>query len=584
MGQSVRRVALLVGLAAVYYLTAKLGLRFAYINSSVTTIWPPAGIALAAFVLLGYRVWPAIFGGAFFANFTTTGFVLPSVGIAVGNTVEGLLAAYLVNRFARGGRVFDRVRDILRFTVLGALVSPIVAASIGVTSLALSGLVPVVDAPRVWLTWWLGDAVGDIVIAPALILWIGVKPSPRWSRKQLVEALALIVITALVTFAQFGGVFPAQHYPLTVLVWPVMIWVAFRFSPREAATAMLIVSAIAIPRTLAGYGPFSAYATNESLVLLQVWTGITAVTSLVLAAAVVAREAVSPEALSEHVGRHLARFKRPRRVLFVEALPKGGIHICSGTHGVGVIRKLDAAHKERGQILVTAPILGRPEQVLAGAVGVVVGGPADVVERLQPVFDALAPPAGGFVHAGPSGAGHFTKMVHNGIEYGLMQAYAEGCQLLHASTYDFDIGAIAELWMHGSVIRSWLLELTARALGANRDLSGIAAHVEDSGEGRWALQEGIDRAVPMPVLTAALFTRFRSREDDPFSERLLAALRQQFGRAGHSVTCARGSFSVSRKALPLFPELPPSGSAVELWELWERRSGLSSANVAGFTS
>lgn len=286
LGESVRRVALLFGLAAVYYFAAKLGLRFAYINSSVTTIWPPAGIALAAFVLLGYRVWPAIFGAAFLANYTTTGFVLPSIGIAIGNTMEGLLAAYLVNRFARGGRVFDRVRDILRFTVLAALVSPIVAASIGITSLALAGLVPVTEAPRVWLTWWLGDAVGDIVIAPALILWIGVKPSPHWGPSKLVEAVALALVTALVTLVSFGGVFESRHYPLTVLLWPVMIWVAFRFGPREAATAILIVSGIAISRTLAGFGPFSVYTTHESLVLLQVWTGITAVTSLVLAAAV----------------------------------------------------------------------------------------------------------------------------------------------------------------------------------------------------------------------------------------------------------------------------------------------------------
>jgi diguanylate cyclase (GGDEF)-like protein len=286
MSQSVRRVALLFGLAAVYYFAAKLGLRFAYINSSVTTIWPPAGIALAAFVLLGYRVWPAILGAAFLANFTTTGFVAPSIGIAIGNTMEGLLAAYLVNRYARGGRVFDRVRDILRFTVLAALVSPIVAASIGVTSLALAGLVPVADAPRVWLTWWLGDAVGDIVIAPALILWIGVKPAPSWTRGKLGEAIALVLVTALVTLALFGGVFGSRHYPLTVLLWPVMIWVAFRFGPREAATAILIVSAVAIWRTLAGFGPFSVYTQSESLVLLQVWTGITAVTSLVLAAAV----------------------------------------------------------------------------------------------------------------------------------------------------------------------------------------------------------------------------------------------------------------------------------------------------------
>src|SRR2546423_8331977 len=124
MSQSLRRLALLLGLAGVYYLAAKLGLRFAYINSSVTTIWPPAGIALAAFVLYGYRVWPAILGAAFLANFTTTGAALPSIGIAIGNTLEGLVAAYLVNRFARGGRVFDRVRDIRRFTLLAALVSP----------------------------------------------------------------------------------------------------------------------------------------------------------------------------------------------------------------------------------------------------------------------------------------------------------------------------------------------------------------------------------------------------------------------------------------------------------------------------
>ena len=289
MTQSVGRVVLLFGLAAVYFLGAKLGLRFAYINSSVTTVWPPTGIALAAIVLFGYRVWPAILGAAFLANLTTTGAVLPSIGIAIGNTAEGLVGAYLVNRFARGGRVFNRVRDILRFTLLAALVSTVASASIGILSLLLGGLVSWHDVPRVWLTWWLGDAVGDIVIAPALILWIGVKPAPRWTRRQLWEAIALTIVTVFVTFAMFGGVFPARHYPLTVLLWPVLIWVALRFGPREAAAAMLIVSFTGIVRTLHGVGPFSAYAPGESLVLLQVWTGITAVTSLVLAAVVAAQ-------------------------------------------------------------------------------------------------------------------------------------------------------------------------------------------------------------------------------------------------------------------------------------------------------
>src|SRR6266513_5445829 len=205
MSQSVRRLLLLFGLAAVYFFAAKLGLRFAYINSSVTTVWPPAGIALAAFVLLGYRVWPAILGAAFLANLTTTGAILPSIGIAIGNTMEGLLAAYLVNRFARGGRVFDRVRDIFRFTLLAAIISTTVAASIGVASLALGGLVSGTDAPRVWLTWWLGDAVGDMVVAPALILWIGVKPGPSWSRPQRSEAIALTLVTVLAALATFGG-------------------------------------------------------------------------------------------------------------------------------------------------------------------------------------------------------------------------------------------------------------------------------------------------------------------------------------------------------------------------------------------
>jgi 6-phosphogluconate dehydrogenase len=167
-----------------------------------------------------------------------------------------------------------------------------------------------------------------------------------------------------------------------------------------------------------------------------------------------------------------------------------------------------------------------------------VGGPADVCERLEPIFLTLAP-EGGYLRVGGHGAGHYVKMVHNGIEYGLMQAYAEGFDLMQASDYRLDLAAIAKLWTRGSVVRSWLLDLTARALEADPGLTGIDAHVEDSGEGRWTLHEGIDRAVPLPALTAALSTRFRSRADNPFAERLLAALRQQFG--GHAVKPPRSA-------------------------------------------
>jgi 6-phosphogluconate dehydrogenase len=161
-----------------------------------------------------------------------------------------------------------------------------------------------------------------------------------------------------------------------------------------------------------------------------------------------------------------------------------------------------------------------------------VGGDERACSRLEPIFLTLAPP-GGYLRVGGPGAGHYVKMVHNGIEYGLMQAYAEGFELLDRSEYDLDLGSIAALWMKGSVVRSWLLELTARALAEDPGLSQLKGYVNDSGEGRWTVQEAIERAVPMPVLTAALFTRFRSRTDNPFAERLLAALRNQFG--GHAV-------------------------------------------------
>jgi 6-phosphogluconate dehydrogenase len=161
-----------------------------------------------------------------------------------------------------------------------------------------------------------------------------------------------------------------------------------------------------------------------------------------------------------------------------------------------------------------------------------VGGSEDVCRRLEPIFLTLAP-EGGYLRVGDSGAGHYVKMVHNAIEYGLMQAYAEGFNLMHASDYTIDLPAVASLWMRGSVVRSWLLELTARALEADPALASLEAYVEDSGEGRWTLHEGVDRAVPLPVLSAALFTRFRSRDANPFGERLLAALRNQFG--GHAV-------------------------------------------------
>jgi len=160
------------------------------------------------------------------------------------------------------------------------------------------------------------------------------------------------------------------------------------------------------------------------------------------------------------------------------------------------------------------------------------GGVADAISRLKPALDTLAPPDG-WMHVGPAGAGHFSKMVHNGIEYGMMQAYAEGFEILQAGPFAYDLSKLSHLWNQGSVVRSWLLELAGRAFERDPGLKHIRGWVEDSGEGRWTLLEAIDLGVPAEVLASSLFARFRSRQDDSFRDRVLAALRNEFG--GHAV-------------------------------------------------
>ncbi|MES3033477.1 MAG: decarboxylating 6-phosphogluconate dehydrogenase [Gemmatimonadota bacterium] len=172
---------------------------------------------------------------------------------------------------------------------------------------------------------------------------------------------------------------------------------------------------------------------------------------------------------------------------------------------------------------------------LAEGYALMIGGEAAAVERLRPIFETLAPAADrGWARVGPSGAGHFTKMVHNGIEYGMMQAYAEGFSILqHKTEMALDLAQVAELWRHGSVVRSWLLDLTARALSENPTMKGIAPYVSDSGEGRWTVAEAIDLDVPAPVITLSLLQRLRSRDADSYSDKLLSAMRNQFG--GHAI-------------------------------------------------
>lgn len=163
---------------------------------------------------------------------------------------------------------------------------------------------------------------------------------------------------------------------------------------------------------------------------------------------------------------------------------------------------------------------------------IMVGGEEKVFKHCESIFKTLAP-KDGYKYIGPSGSGHFVKMIHNGIEYGMMEAYAEGFEIMHASDYKIDLAGLADLWGKGSVVRSWLLELLADALTRNHDLSDIKGYVDDSGEGRWTVAEAIERNIPAPVITDSLYARLRSRQEESFSAKILAALRNEFG--GHAV-------------------------------------------------
>ena len=290
-----RELGLLTGLGAVYFVAAKLGLRLAFMHASATPVWPNTGLALATMLILGARVWPAVLVGAFLANLTTVGSVATSLGIAAGNTLEALVGAYLVTRFASGRRAFERLGDVVKFTVLAGVLSTTISAIFGVTSLALGGFARWADYGWIWLTWWLGDAVGDLVVAPVALLWYA-RPRVRWPRGRALEAAALLVGLGLAGLMVFGGLLPSRKdYPLEFVCIPFFLWAAVRFRAREAATAILVVSAIAIRGTVLGFGPFVRDAPNESLLLLQSFMGVVSVMTLILTAAVSERKRVEAQ-------------------------------------------------------------------------------------------------------------------------------------------------------------------------------------------------------------------------------------------------------------------------------------------------
>jgi diguanylate cyclase (GGDEF)-like protein len=287
-------------LLVIYVVAGKLGLRLAFLHASATAVWAPTGIALAALVLRGRRYWPAVLLGAFAVNVTTAGSVATSLAIAVGNTLEAVVGASLVNRYARGRHAFERSPDIFRFAALAALGSTTLSATCGVTSLLVGGYL---DPPRyaaVWLTWWLGNAVGDLIVAPLLFVWY-MNPRLRWSGRQGLEAAGVGVAIVLTGLLVFGGVLPSglRHYPLNFLCLPVLLWPTFRLGQREAATAAFLLEALAISGTLRGFGPFVRDSPNEALLLLQTFVGVVALTVVAVGAVVAERRRLESRLLHQ---------------------------------------------------------------------------------------------------------------------------------------------------------------------------------------------------------------------------------------------------------------------------------------------
>jgi signal transduction histidine kinase len=270
-------------LAGVYFAVGKLGLQLAFVHPSVTPVWPPTGISMAALILFGPRLWPGVLAGAFLVNATTAGNVWTSLALAAGNSLEALVGAGLVRRFCRGRDLGQRVRDVFRFIVLAGSAAVPISATVGVSSLVLGGFAPVQNFGRMWLTWWLGDASSAYLLVPLILTWV----TPLRSAGPLVrilEAAVAFVAHSLVSLAVFAGWIPwaRKNYPLTFATLPFLIWPAFRFHPFGAPTATFLLAAVAVGGTLRGTGPFALGDLHESLLLLQLFVAVVAVTAMLL--------------------------------------------------------------------------------------------------------------------------------------------------------------------------------------------------------------------------------------------------------------------------------------------------------------
>jgi PAS domain S-box-containing protein len=284
-----------VGMLCVIYMgTATLGLSLDAVGGIATVVWPPTGIALAALTLCGYRLWPGIVLGAFLVNAWAGVPLLAAGGVAVGNTFEALLGAFLLRHVVRFRPALDRLQDVLGLVVLAAVLSTLVSATIGVTSGWLGGIILPGHYGRAWWTWWLGDAMGALVVAPLVFVW-STRPHRHLPPGQKVEAGVLLCAVGAISLAVFSGLLATPHAEVSYLVFPVLIWAALRFGQPGVVTTLSIVSLMAIWGTAQGLGPFARETLHAGLLWLQAFMSTVTVTSLVLAAVTAERRRVDAQ-------------------------------------------------------------------------------------------------------------------------------------------------------------------------------------------------------------------------------------------------------------------------------------------------
>ncbi len=301
MSPLAKRLMVIAVVAAVYYVGGRLGLQLAFVHQSASAVWPPTGIALAALLVLGVQIWPAIAIAAFAVNLATSGLVVASLGIAAGNTLEALVGAYLVNRFAGGRDAFERAENVLRYTLYAGVIACSVSATIGISSLKLAGLTRGGSYGDIWLTWWMGDLGGALVLAPMLLLW-----SRPWridkKRTTLTEAVAVVLFAIAAIYVVFGPESPIAQgrFPVAYISILPAVWMAMRFGRRVTAIGVVALAVIAVVATIAGRGVFAAYSPTISLLLVQAFVICTAVISLAVAAAVYERRQAEAELKASH--------------------------------------------------------------------------------------------------------------------------------------------------------------------------------------------------------------------------------------------------------------------------------------------